>query len=227
MIFIIKNIEIKFHYSFLFLETLLIINMLYLFSDPIIGLQAGVISAIIMPALIICHELCHMFVAQKLGFIANKLTLWGLGGSAHIKGQRPWSAKEELYNTLAGPLSNFILFLLGVVIAFLFNINILYINNLFKLYVPFIIMYFTWINLMLFIFNMLPVSSMDGGRILNSFLRLVFKKSKKQATYITTSTTKIVAILYILGGLWIHSFILILIGIYIWSDSLIMKLIKH
>lgn len=97
---------------------------------------------------IIMHELAHMIVALILNIDIAEITLLPFGATAKYKGKI--SLKQEFLISIAGP------------IASLFFAYIYHNNTYLK------------INLLIFIFNMLPIYPLDGGRILKVFFVIIF-----------------------------------------------------
>jgi Zn-dependent protease/predicted transcriptional regulator len=112
---------------------------------------------------LLAHEVGHALVARRYGVETHDITLWMLGGVAHLKGEaaRP---VEALRISVAGPLVSFSL---GT--AFLMIAAGLAVVGAPELVVagP------TWlavVNLMLGTFNLLPAFPLDGGRVLQAVL---------------------------------------------------------
>ncbi len=148
---------------------------------------------------IIIHEYAHGWMADRLGdptaryagrltlnplphidpvgsvFIPAMLVLFNLGfiiGWAKPVPFNPYNLKDKKYGAakvaIAGPASNFLIALFfGLLIRFistelLFNSYILVFRTL--------ISYVVWINLLLMIFNLIPIPPLDGSKVLLTFL---------------------------------------------------------
>lgn len=107
---------------------------------------------------VMIHELAHTVVARALGYQTPQIVLQPMGAAVQILnlGQDP---KDEFYIALAGPVSNFVLAIILLTCNFTGSGII---TNLVAL------------NLLLGLFNLIPVYPMDGGRILRSCARLFF-----------------------------------------------------
>ncbi len=110
-----------------------------------------------MLASILVHEAAHAVLAQRYGVEVSSITLWFLGGVAHLEDEAP-NAKAEAQIAGAGPASSLdiaSMFLgLGWIVA-ISEISPLLSATLF------------WIgglNAVLGIFNLLPGAPLDGGR---------------------------------------------------------------
>lgn len=114
---------------------------------------------------VILHEYGHALAAQRIfNLSVQDITLYPIGGIASIA-FNPLDSKQELIVTLAGPLVNF-------------AIAIVSLPFLFIPLPPFIALFFLLVfafNVILFVFNIIPVFPMDGGRILRALLNFYLK----------------------------------------------------
>jgi Zn-dependent protease len=124
----------------------------------------------------ILHEYMHKIVAQRFGAIAAFkkwntgiiITLLssmfgfliGLPGATMIYTNR-FTIEEEGYVSLAGPLTNFVVFIVFFIFSLLFG-NVLsghsYLQNIFAVTM--------FISVWLAFFNMLPIYPLDGSKVL-------------------------------------------------------------
>lgn len=115
--------------------------------------------------IVMIHEFGHALACRQVGGQADRIVLWPLGGVAYVNPpQRPGAT---LWSIAAGPLVNvaFIPILLGIG----------YMSRSFGWYtaVPDLHNFLravAWINLVLLLFNILPIYPLDGGQILRSLL---------------------------------------------------------
>ena len=161
------------------------------------------------------HELGHMVAGLALGFKPYSLEIMPFGLAISFK------SKAENYNNkikkgtmltlkkiiiaLAGPLTNIILILIIIISKFTF----LNIKKELLLYS----------NILIAIFNMLPIYPLDGGRIISGILHIFFGRRKSNIYTNTISNICIIlftaicsiailffqniSILFILGYLWV------------------------
>lgn len=99
---------------------------------------------------VLVHELAHTYVAKKLNHYVDHVYLDLLNGAAAIDTSYS-SYKDTIKIVAAGPISNLLLFGIG---SFLMSV----IPSSF-------LETFCFINILLFIFNILPIYPLDGGRI--------------------------------------------------------------
>lgn len=113
---------------------------------------------------IIIHELTHYFVMLKLNIESEKFKLHVLGARLEIKDFEDLSSREKLIICSAGPILNCVAAIVFFCIYKFFLKNE-YIYSSYE------------INLVLFIFNLLPTYPLDGGKILGAILeeKMIFK----------------------------------------------------
>lgn len=153
----------------------------------------GAMSAILLFACVLLHELSHSYVAQKSGIPVPRITLFIFGGVAQIS-EEPKSARMEFNIAIAGPICSL---MLAVIFWALTN------SALFSNSVPFVAMfdYLAFVNMALVIFNMIPGFPLDGGRILRAYLWGRWNNIKK-ATFTVSRIGSFFGIgLAVLGGI--------------------------
>ncbi len=136
----------------------------------------GLVSAFLLFASVLLHELAHSLVAKSRNINVNSITLFFFGGVAEIDTEdlKPW---DEILIASAGPIFSL---LLGVILIFVY-LNISTTGNL-STYFSAITFYLYQINFVLAIFNIIPAYPLDGGRVLRAILHY-FTKSLKKSTY--------------------------------------------
>lgn len=144
---------------------------------------------------ILIHELSHVRTAKKLGYKTDYVFIDIFHGGALIDGRYAENNKDNLLIALAGPLSNLFLALGSFLIATLFvsldqDVNI-------SSPVTIFLAEFTGINLLLFLFNLIPIYPLDGGRISKSLFRMMFGKDRgRKINGFLSLTLSLVALTY-------------------------------
>lgn len=128
-------------------------------------LLAGPIFFVSILIAVLIHELAHAYVGKLLGCNVNRVYIDILYGAAEIDMSRT-SNKDDILIVAAGPLSNLLLFGLGYLC-----VNSGYVDS--GILLDFFNK-FNQLNLILFIFNILPIFPMDGGRISKSIFSILF-----------------------------------------------------
>ena len=105
---------------------------------------------------LILHEYGHYLATIKLGYSVDGM-IFALYGSA-LKTNNCYKSKDEILIALCGPLVNIIIILFLLASWWLFP-------SLYLFTKPFLVA-----NIMVLIFNMLPIYPLDGGRILLTYL---------------------------------------------------------
>jgi Zn-dependent protease/CBS domain-containing protein len=192
-------------------------------SDPaymsliVQGWNPYILGVIVSLALFVCvlvHELAHCVVALRRGIKINSITLLILGGVSSIENELP-DPRDELPMALAGPLMSFLLGVLAwiVVIAGVPLIRSPPVAGV----VVFLFGYLAILNLILFVFNLLPAFPMDGGRVLRAWLAKRIPLAR--ATKIAADIGKIFAFFFVIFGFFTLNFVLIIIGIFIYLGA--------
>lgn len=110
--------------------------------------------------IVLLHEFGHALACRSVGGRANQIVLWPLGGVAYVEPpQRPGA---QLWSIAAGPLVNVALLPALLVLSYLTGKTPGNVHSL--------ILAITWTNVMILVFNLLPVYPLDGGQILRSLL---------------------------------------------------------
>lgn len=175
-----ENAAMTVVYFFAFLATLLVALPLHEYSHARVAALLGDDTPEKSGRLTL-NPFAHI---DLMGVIA--LLLMGIGwakpvpvNAGHCKKVKPKLAM--LLISVAGPLSNFFLAFIGMIVykaVLLYNYEILQTGKEgFELYICYAVSYFTSMNISLTVFNLLPVPPFDGSRIFLAFLptKLYFK----------------------------------------------------
>ncbi len=141
-------------------------------------------------ALVLLHEFGHALACRSVGGTVSHVLLWPLGGVAHVR--PPQRAGALLWSIVAGPLVNLVLGILSF--AALLGVSAVAAGVWPNL--ELVLMSLTGLNIVLFVFNMLPIHPLDGGQIVRALLWFVIGRER---SLIWTSATGIAA--GVVGGL--------------------------
>lgn len=150
--------------------------------------------------IVLIHEFGHQLACRSVGGKTHDIVLWPLGGVAYVSPpQRPGA---QLWSIAAGPLVNVALVPILTVLLWLAggrpNPELVEPNQIAQF------LNSVWfINLVLLLFNMMPVFPLDGGQILRSLLWFVFGRAN------SLLIASILGFFGVLGfaalALWVHS----------------------
>lgn len=109
----------------------------------------------------VLHETAHIAVMRILGYRARRIDILPMGALIVCPEAIPF--RDEAAIALAGPIASLTASAVGL-LAFIVNKNAY-------------IIFFAIVNLMLALFNLLPVASLDGGKALFCLLQYKEKRS--------------------------------------------------
>ena len=166
----------------------------------------------------IIHELGHLIAGLILGFKVEEIKLTPMGVRLQFK------VKSEEYNkkvkrgnmlnvkkaiiALAGPITNIIIFTILILIQ---NLDLYFT----QMYIYQIIVYS---NILIAIFNMIPIYPMDGGRFISEILKIKigYKKAYK-ITYLLSKTILIIlTAISSIAILYLKNIAIFFIIMYLW-----------
>lgn len=138
------------------------------FPDRIDGIAPGfayalgLLSALLLFASILLHELGHALVARRLGVPVEGIDLWLLGGVAKLGGS-PKRAADELRYALAGPV-------VTAIIVVVFAILVAVVPPGAPEALSAVLAYQLIVNALILGFNLLPAFPLDGGRVVRALV---------------------------------------------------------
>ena len=128
---------------------------------PDYGLVGAAVIAVAFFASILGHEVAHAVVARHYGIPTTSIDLWALGGMARLE-KEPRTPRAEGWIAAAGPLASLAIGAAGIAAAWgLWRVG----ASRDIVLIPF------WVgsvNAVLGVFNLLPGSPLDGGRVLRA-----------------------------------------------------------
>lgn len=154
--------------------------------------------------IVLLHEFGHALACRQVGGKAEQIMLWPLGGVAYITApQRPGAV---LWSIAAGPLVNLVLAAVLLVLSIFAKMlgwwetmpDVAGFTNA-----------LLFINVVLLIFNLLPIYPLDGGQILRALLWFVTDRAR----------SLLIASFIGFGG------VALLVGVAIWMESIWMGIL--
>ncbi len=128
--------------------------------EPIVNYLLGGAASILLTFSILFHELGHAFTAVRSKLSIERIHLFLFGGMAELK-HRPVVPYQELLIAISGPLAS--LLLAGIIYLFLSFFP--FEGTLISLVLTFLVQ----INVLLALFNLIPIFPLDGGRAIRAF----------------------------------------------------------
>lgn len=162
---------------------------------------------ILLFSIVIIHELGHACTALSFGWRFKKIQLLPFGGVAEVEEHGNKSLHEEFFVIISGPLMNVIMLILG------FSCIHFGIWNSSSAYL------FIEYNLLILIFNLLPLWPLDGGKLLQLLLSL-FIAYKKAIKYSLRISVGCFIIYVVVVGVYFSAYITL------WSVALFL-LVAH
>jgi Zn-dependent protease len=216
------GITIQVDWSWLVILALIVWNLFGIFgrvnSSWSVNMRWGlsILAALLFFASVLVHELAHALVAQSQGLPVSNITLFLLGGAAHIQ-REPSSPRNEFFMAAAGPAASLLIgiLLIGIALVSLFVDQIepgfqALLNHLTPARTV-----LTWLgsmNIMLAIFNMIPGFPLDGGRVLRSILWALTKNIRTATRWAAASGQFVGLLMMFAGGAMIFGFRLPMLG---------------
>ncbi len=126
----------------------------------VLGFMGYLWETLILFVLVLAHELVHLLAARAHGLGTGEVMLFPFGGVATVEEALELDPRAEQQVALAGPLFNFLL--AGISLVVYSNVPAWRDEEIF--------LFFIRCNLVLGAFNLLPALPLDGGRILRAML---------------------------------------------------------
>src|SRR5205807_878970 len=166
-LFRLFGIQLTANWSWLLLLALLVYVAAQTFSGLLTGVRPlgmwvlAVVAGLLSVASLYAHELAHALVARHFGIPVRTISLFLLGGMAHITRESP-SPRAEFLIALAGPLTSLAIGVTaGLATAGLWDI---------AAPVAALGLWLALMNVPLALLNLVPAYPLDGGRVLRAVL---------------------------------------------------------
>ena len=193
-LFRFAGIDLFLHWSWFLVAAFEIQNRKGRYSS----LTWNVLEYLALFLIVMLHEFGHALACRQVGGTADQIVLWPLGGVAYVN--PPPRPGATLWSIAAGPLVNVAL------LPVLFVLGMLSRSSGWAEAMPnaHALLRALWIiDLVLLVFNMLPIYPLDGGQILRSLLWFVLGRAR------SLMVATILGFLGVAGfiglALWMHS----------------------
>lgn len=158
---------------------------------------------------VVLHEFGHIFAARRFGIRTPEVVLLPIGGVSRLE-RIPEEPHAEFIVAIAGPLVT--LAIAGTLLVLLGGLpSPEELENGTDRHA--ILAQLAYINLALFVFNLLPAFPMDGGRVLRALLAL--RMDYLRATRIAARAGQIFALFFGIVGL-MYDPVLVVIALFVW-----------
>ncbi len=180
------------------------------------GWLIGAFTSVLLFLSVLLHELAHSFVAMGEGLKVRDITLFFLGGMANLE-KECQTSKGNLKIAISGPIVSLLLAFLMILLSNNLLVSNIIFSNLFKQVGS--------LNLLIGVFNLLPIIPLDGGVILKSLI-WYFTGSKRAGIKVAIASARLISFLSIfigifnlINGRFYVSMCLFLIGLFIFTSS--------
>ena len=221
-LFRVRGIDIKMHFTFPLILIWAGLAFGVFQNGGTEGAIYGVLVTTLVFAIVLLHELGHSIAAQYYNVPVRQIILLPIGGVAQLE-EIPEEPRKELVIAVAGPLVNFLLAILLVLIAPLLGQSLTaqgilsLTETLGELSFSSIFLYVFITNLFIALFNLIPAYPMDGGRILRALLASQLPYTR--ATAIAVTIGQVLSWGFGLWGFLNGNFFLIILAFSVYSGA--------
>jgi Zn-dependent protease/CBS domain-containing protein len=197
------GVPVGLHYSWFIIAWLITLSLTGQFAAMNPGWSRGFVwglalfTAALFFVSIVLHELGHATVARLSGMPVRGITLFALGGVAHIEKEASTPAKE-FWMAIAGPAVSVVI---GIVCTSAAAALGFATNAPAPSGADAVLGWLGYINIALALFNLIPAFPLDGGRVLRSIIWGVSHNADR-ATRAAARVGQFVAFLFIAGGIF-------------------------
>lgn len=163
-----------------------------------------------MMLFVLIHELAHMVCGIILGFLPKEIKIMPLGFSIYFK-TLPKDYNKKIYKSNLLNIKKLIIAIAGPAMNLIIAIVALYMKS----------ERIAYINILIAIFNLLPIYPIDGGRIFKYILNFKFDKYKsiEITNNISNFTVAILTMLASIAIFYYKNIAILFIIIFLWGIS--------
>ena len=156
----IRGTTLRVDLSFLIIVALFVASA----YNPKLGVHYALLWAPVLFVSVLIHELAHAAAIGIFGYGASDIVLGGMGGvTINRRKARPW---HDMVISVAGPLASFgLAYLMKLIFS---NVPFTRQDPMLAVFIPMM----HQVNIWWGVFNLLPVSPLDGGHAVRNFLRM-------------------------------------------------------
>jgi Zn-dependent protease len=171
-------------------------------EDGLNGMTWSIWLILLFFVCVVLHELGHSLTARRYGINVPRILLLPIGGMAEMD-RIPRQPSKELLITIAGPAVNFVLAALLWPVALWIRAEV---GPVYEHSLPGVTLNLFYANLIMGIFNLVPVFPMDGGRIFRALLAI--KLPYLRATWWAVMVGRVLAVGFIIWALYTNQLML-------------------
>ena len=208
------DIPVRIHWSFGLL-LLYVLFVAYSENSQTSEILWLVLLLVSLFAFVVQHEYGHALMARKYGSHTRDILILPIGGLARLE-SLPSKPIQEFWIAIAGPLVNLVwaIVLAAILLtAYGLDLELPVEGQGFEFNLQIYLLSILVMNAALFLFNLIPAFPMDGGRILRALLSI--RLGQHKATIYATLISQILALAFVLIGLYFGHYVLMAIGLVI------------
>lgn len=207
-LFRFAGIQVYLHFSWFIVAALEMTQFASRYHSPIWGL----LEYLALFFIVLLHEFGHAFACRQVGGQADRIVLWPLGGIAFVN--PPARPGAYLWSIAAGPLVNVLLFPVFSLLGFVA------LQAQWRLSDPDLYHFIGtlwYTNLVLLIFNLVPIYPLDGGQIVRALLW--FKIGPIRSLKVASVIGFIGAVAFAAVAFWLQSIWLGILAFFIFMQA--------
>jgi len=190
-LFRFAGVDLFLHWSWFLVAAFEISNRAKSYSS----LAWNVLEYLALFLIVTLHEYGHALACRQVGGTANQIVLWPLGGVAYVN--PPSRPGATLWSLAAGPLVNVALLVIVSPLGIILDRTLGLAETAPDAHA---FLRALWlINLVLLIFNLLPIYPLDGGQILRCLLWFVVGRARSLMAAVVIGFAGVAGLLFLAG----------------------------